>query len=261
MYPTTRNIVLPAGRVYFDEELADGSHVGELYLAETPGFALKVATESTVIMSDDGPVAEELVNVATQVTREFDLKCKNITGDVLALFLIADKGSKSTTAGAVTGKAINGGVGVKQGYWYQLGVDADYPAGVRGVTGVAIKTGGTTHTLDQDYRLDPTAARVYIVPGGGIADGTVITSDYNKTAVAWEQVSSNDLGAKKGSLRFVADNTAGINRDLFVPSCVMAPAGETQFKGRTTAQEVGFAVKVQKPAAGGASVILNGRPV
>lgn len=41
----------------------------------------------------------------------------------------------------------------------------------------------------------------------------------------------------------------------------MAPAGETQFKGRTTAQEVGFAVKVQKPAAGGASVILNGRPV
>lgn len=259
MYPTTRNIVLPAGRVYFNEQRADGSYVGELYMAETPGFALKVAAESTVVMSDDGQVAEELVNVATSVTRDFDVKCKNITGDVLSIFLIADKGSKTTTSGPVTGKEINDGNGVTQGYWYQLGVDASYPAGVRDISAVAIKTGATTHVLDTDYKLDPAGARIYIVPGGGIADTTVITSDYTKSAVSWENITSNDLGAKKGSLRFVADNTSGANRDLFIKSCTMSPNGSMEFKGRTTPQEAAFAVKVQKPADGTPSVIINGR--
>ncbi len=261
MYPNTRNIVLPAGRAYFNELRADGTYVGELYLAETPGFALKVASESTVIMSDDGPVAEELVNKTTSVSRDFDLKCKNMTGDVLAMFLIADKASLTTTAGPVTGKAINGGAGVTQGYWYQLGEDASFPAGVRNVSAVSIKTGATTHVLDADYKLDATGARIYIMPGGGIADDTVITSDYTKAATSWENITSNDLGAKTGAFRFVADNTSGENRDLYVRSCVMSPNGSIEFKGRTTPQEAGFSVKVQKPTDGTPSVIVNGRAV
>lgn len=257
--PATRNIVLGSGRVFFDKFDTNGDPTGERYVAETPGFAFTVNQESVEILSDDGPVAESLVNVTKQVTREFSLTTKNITDESLALFLIGEVASQSTTAGAVTGTAINGGNGVKQGHWYQLGVSANQPTGVRAITGVAIKEGVTTHVAGTDYVLDADLGRIYIVPGGGIADDDVITADYTKTAVAWSEVTSSDLGAATGALRYVADNTAGENRDIYIPNCVMAPTGEAAFKSRDAAQTLGFTVKVQKPDDGRASVYINGR--
>jgi len=251
--PTSRNIVLGSGRVYFD----DGT--GELYLAETPGFSLQITEEAFEVLSDDGPVAEPLLNKTTKVSRNFTLSTKNIIDAALAMFVIGDVAAKTTTSAPVTAKPINGGVGVKQGKWYQLGVDANNPAGIRKVTAVAIKAGATTHVLNTDYVLDTDLARIYIVPGGGIADNTVITSDYSTSAVSWSEITSNDLGAKTGALRYIADNTAGENRDLFIPSCVMGPNGEAAFKSRKEVQTLGFVVKVQKPDDGRASLYINGR--
>lgn len=252
--PATRNIVLGAGRIFFDE----GPGAGELYIAETPGFGLNVASESVEIMSDDGPVAESLVNVTKSVSRNFSLTTKNITDDALALFVMGDKSTKTTTVATVPGKAINGGVALDGGRWYQLGVDSTHPAGIREIGSVAIKTGGTTHALTTDYVLDADTGRIYVVPGGG-CDGAICTSDYATTASSWSQVASNDTGAKRGALRFVADNTAGENRDVFIPDCVMEPNGELPFKSRDNAQQMGFTVKVQKPDDGRASVYINGR--
>lgn len=254
--PTTRNIVLGSGRVFFDE----GPGAGELYIAETPGFSLNVVSESTEVLSDDGPVAEPLINPSKKTTRNFSLTTKNITDEALALFLIAEKSTLTTSVASITLKAINGGVGVKQGRWYQLGVDSTHPTGVRGIGSVAIKDAvPKTYDVTDDYVLDAATGRIYIVPGGAIADDTVITSDYATTAVSWSQLASNDLGAKVGSLRYIADNTAGENRDVFIPSCVMEPNGELPFKSRDNAQQMGFTVKVQKPTDGRSSVYINNR--
>lgn len=251
--PTSRNIVLGSGRIFFD----DGT--GELYLAETPGFELTVSPESIEIMSDDGPVAETLVNVSTKTTRNFKLSTKNIIAEALGMFLGADVASKTTAVASVTGKAINGGVAVEGGKWYQLGVDATHPAGIRAIGTVAIKTApSTTHVENTDYILDAALGRIYIVPGGG-ADGDIITSDYATTAVSWEQISTNDDGPKRGALRYIADNTAGENRDVFIPVCVMEPDGTAQFKNRSEAQSLGFNVKVEKPTDGRESIYINGR--
>lgn len=257
--PTTRNIVLGSGRVFFDKFDANGDPTGELYMAETPGFELTVSPESTEIFSDDGPVAESLINVTKSVSRNFAITTKNITDQSLALFLIATAGSQTTSAGAETATAINGGKGVKQGHWYQLGVSAGRPTGVRAITTVAIKEGVTAKTVDTDYVLDAALGRIYIVPGGGIDEGDILTADFTRTAVSWTEVASNDLGAAKGALRYVADNTAGENRDLYVPSCVLEPNGTAAFKSRDTAQTLGFTVKVQKPSDGRSSVYVNGR--
>lgn len=254
--PTTRNIVLGSGRIYFDE----GPGAGELYIAETPGFGLNVASEGVEILSDDGPVAEPLLNVTKQVTRNFSLATKNVTDEALALFLIGDITTKTTGAASVTGKAINGGGALEGGRWYQLGVDATHPAGIRGIGNVVIKSApSTTHVVDVAYKLDAETGRIYVVPGG-TCDGQICTSDYDTTAVSWSQVASNDTGAKRGALRYIADNTAGENRDVFIPDCVMEPNGELPFKSRDTAQQMGWTVKVQKPSDGRAGVYVNGRP-
>lgn len=250
--PTSRNIVLGSGRIFFD----DGT--GELYLAETPGFELTVTPESIEIDSDDGPVAEALINVTTKVLRNFTLSTKNIIDAALALFVQGDVSAKTTTVASVTDKPVNGGVAVVGGRWYQLGVDSTHPAGIRSIGTVVVKTGATTHVAGTAYTLDAALGRIYITPGGTAA-GVILTSDYATTASTWSQIATNNLGSKRGAMRYVADNTAGQNRDIYVPVCVMEPNGSAAFKSRSDAQVLGFNVKVEKPTDGRASIYVNGR--
>lgn len=252
--PTSRNIVVPAGYFFFDE----GPGAGELYIAETPEFKLTGSTDGIEILSEDGPVAETLVDKVTSVKRSANFATKNITDDGYALFVMGDKTSKTTIVGSVTGKAINGGVALKGGRWYQLGVDTTNPSGIRGIGSVAIKTGATTHVLTTDYILDAPTGRLYVVPGGG-CDGAICTSDYATTATSWSQIASNDTGPKRGSARFLSDNTEGENRDIFIPDCTISPNGEVNMKGRGAAQQMGFNLKINKPDDGRASVYVNGR--
>ncbi len=264
MLPATKNIVLGAGYVYFDELDTAGALTGERYLAETPGFSLTVASESLEDYSSDGPIAEKHLDVATRVTRDAAMTLKDMSADNFALFLIAEASLNSTTAGTETDTPVNGGNGVKQGRWYQLGVSDTLPTGVRKITTVIVKddqVSPVTFDLDDDYELDADLGRIYIVPGGAITDDTVLEVTFTRTIASWEQVSSNDLGAKKGALRFVAANTAGANKDLYLPSVVLKPDGEFAFKSRDTVQQMGFAVSVNNPGDGRAAVYVNGRAV
>lgn len=261
MKPATKNIVLGAGYCYFDEHDANGNPTGERYLAETPGFSITVSSENLEDYSSDGPVAEKHLDVPTRVSRDAALTLKDMSSENFALFIVGEAASVSTSAGSATAAAINGGNGVLQGRWYQLGVSTALPTGVRKVSAVAIKAGATTHDADDDYELDAELGRIYIVPGGGIANGTVLTSDYTTVATSWDQVTSNDLGAKSGAFRFVAHNTRGANKDLYLPSVVMRPDGEFAFKSRDTVQQMGFALGINNPGDGRAAVYLNGRAV
>lgn len=260
MYPATKNIVVGAGHIYFDEFDTDGNPQGERYLAETPGFSLSVSVETLEDYSSDGAVAEKHLDIPIRTVRDSNVTLKDMKLENFAMFVIGTVSAVTTTSGAVTADPINGGQGVKQGHWYQLGVDnATMPTGVRDITSLVINDGVTPQTITDDYLADLVTGRIYIVPGGGIPNGTVLTADYNEQDRTWSQVASNDLGAKKGALRYVAGNTTGENRDVFLPSTVLKPDGEVQFKSRDTVQQMGFALSVQKPSDGRAAVYVNGR--
>jgi hypothetical protein len=246
--PTDRNTVLGAGYVFFDR-LVSGSYQGELYIANTPDLALSVEAGGNVVDYDaDGPIAVELLNVDTQITRSLSFSAKHITGNLMSLFLPGTLTSYSSTSGALTAQPINGGGGVKQGYWYQLGANL-YPGGARLVSSVAIEDADpTTYDITDDYLLDLVLGRVYIVPGGGIANNTVITADFSEATASWEAVASTTLLEKvEGRFRFVANNTSGTNRDLFVPASILTPNGSLSLKSRTDVQSVGFNVRIQTP--------------
>ena len=246
--PTDRNTVLGAGYIFFDR-LVSGAYTGELYIANTPDLALAVEAGGNVTDYDaDGPIATELLNVDTQITRSLSFSAKHITGNLWSLFLPGTLGSYSSSAGAVSDQPINGGTGVKQGYWYQLGANL-YPGGARLVSSVAIKDSvPTTYTLTDDYLVDLVLGRVYIVPGGSIADDTVITADFTEATASWESVAATTLLEKvEGRFRFVSANTAGTERDVFVPSAILTPNGTISLKSRTDVQMAGFNVRIQTP--------------
>lgn len=256
----SKNIVLGAGYIYFDPTDASGNPIGERYVAETPGFSLTLNTERMEAWSSDGPIAEKLEDITTRVTRDFTVSVRDISAENLALFLIADVGTESTAGATVTDEAINGGQGVKQGYWYQIGASTTHPAGKRNIASLVVKSddGVTTYVKDTDYIEDLALGRIQIIEGGGIADSDVIEVSYTDATGSWEQITSNDTGAKEGALRYIADNTTGTNRDIYIPKCRMNPNGEFAMKSRDTLQELSFTVSVLKKA-GLAQAYINGR--
>lgn len=270
MYPATRNTVLGAGYVYFDEyDEATAQYLGERYLANTPSLALAMEPGGEVKDYEaDGEIAALDLHIFTLLDRTAEFTCKDMSAANMALFVDGDLSSISTTAGAVAADTINGGKGVLQGYWYQLGQSIS-AAGVRAITTLVIKDSvPTTYTLTDDYLADLTLGRIYIVPGGAIADDTVITADFAKTDVSWEQVAAARISrARRGRLRFVAGNTAGTNRDLWIPDCQLHPMGDIQWKSRDTVQQMGFRLTIQVPTAVDgagnalAPVYINGRAV
>jgi hypothetical protein len=269
MYPTDRNSVLGAGYVFFDEYVeASAQYMGELYLANTPSVAMQIAAGGNVKDYDaDGSVASLIFDVDTMIDRGLTFTLKHMAASSFALFLPGDVSSNAATTGALTGQVVNGGKGVTQGYWYQLGADL-YPGGIRAVTSVTIKDAvPTTYDITDDYLLDLTLARVYIVPGGGIANGTVLLGGFTKTDVDWEQIAAGrTLSTKRGRLRLIAANTAGTNRDLFIPDGILTPNGDYTWKSRDTVAQMGFTLRIQHPAELGpdgnalSPIYINGRP-
>ena len=133
--------------------------------------------------------------------------------------------------------------------------DYDANTNVYSNVNLLITAGGE---VTADYTLDEALGRIYIVPGGGIADGSVLTADYTPTVNSREQVTTDQLGAKFGALRFISDNTDGAERDYYWPKVSLNPDGELALKSRDTVQEMGFAAAVST-RSGFSQVYIDGR--
>lgn len=239
---TKRNVVLGAGYVYFDPEDANGNLTGELYLGDGPGFSFSMSPEKTEIDSSDTPTAETLVSITNKLTRSAQIGVRNISEQNLAFFIGGDTAAVSQSAVAVTDEVIGA---VQQGRYYQLGASTSNPTGVRGVTSVTVEPsgGGTALVLNTDYRLDADNGRIYIIEGGGIANDDEIQVDYTPVANSRTRVASGS-SPKKGALRFISDNTAGTNREVYFPRVELAPSGDAAMKDRANPVELSFDIAV-----------------
>lgn len=259
MSDETQNFVLGAGKLYFDPFDANGDKTGERYLGDTPGFEITIETESLEKWGSDAAVAEKLKDVTTQVTRNTTIQCDNIVDENLELFVIGDLETLSSSAGSVADEDLGT---VKASRYYQLGVSATLPTGVRDIENVVVhdgSTGGTTYTEDTDYEVDLALGRIHILPGGSLA-GNQAYVDYDTKAGSRTQVLSADTAPQSGALRFIADNTEGDNRDLYAPNVQLRPNGAMAFKSRDTWQQMSFTAEFLKSGQKSA-VYIDGRQV
>ncbi|AOH36878.1 hypothetical protein BGP89_11365 [Luteimonas sp. JM171] len=252
-----------AGRLYFEITNALGVPIdggGEVYLGDSPGFALTVESESLEDWTSDGPIAEKDVDVAIRVNRSFNLTTKNISFENLGLFVIGTAAQVQQAAGSVTDEEI---ASVTPGRFYQLGATSGNPTGVRGVTSVVVTdddVSPVTFDLNDDYELDAATGRIRIVEGGAITQGTTLLVSYTTPANTRGQVTTDNLGAKYGRLRYVEDATFGEPKDVYAPFVQLKPTGELPFKSRDSVQQMGWEVSVQSPPAGGSALYIDGRP-
>lgn len=250
------NIVLGAGKLYYQGEDANGSLTdGEIYLAETPGISIPVTTQRVEVFSSDTAIEERIVDIPRRIERNFKFSTRNVDGDALALFLIGTKATVTQAATPVVGEAIGKS---KKGSYLQLGTSLN-AAGIRGCASVAVKNGATTYSAVTDYTLDAALGRIYILPTSAIPDGTSLTADFTPTANSREQVATAGFAAKSVALRYIADNSQGINRDTYIPRVTLTPEGDWALKSRENPQELGFDAKIGLRGSL-AAIYVDGRP-
>lgn len=247
----SQNYTLGRGRLFFDQFTPDTfDTTGERYFGNTPDFGLNIESESLDHYSADEGLRVKDDSVLLEVNYAGQFNTDEISAENLALFFLAQAATVTTASTPVVGEAHDG---VQQGMYYQLGRTVSTPSGVRKVSAVTV----TGQTITDDYTIDLDLARVYIVPGGGIADDADITIDYTIDVATREQVVSAG-SIIEGSMRFLSYNAKGTKRDYFFPYVKLSPSGDFALKGEDWLQ-IAFDVECMKLDDNTASVYIDGR--
>lgn len=254
----TNEYAIPRGRVYFDRFDANGLPTGEIPLGNCPGFTFTAETEKAEHFSSETGLAEKDAALIVKVNRTGSLTCDNFSFDNLALFVSGTSETQSQAAGDVADEPHT----VQPGRIYQLGTGSGAPAGVRNITDVVVKSadGVTTYVAGTAYNVDLDMGRVQIIAGGTIAAATAVKISYKTTVKSWTRVKSGSTAEVSGSLRVIADNASGTNRDWFMPKVTLTPSGEIPvIQEGTDFTTMEFGVEVLKPANREA-LYIDGRP-
>ncbi|MDW7746586.1 hypothetical protein [Halomonas sp.] len=249
------NVVVPAGKVYFNPRREDGTYEGYRYLAETPAFTITAQGETLPVDGSDGPTAERLFDVPIRVSRSGRTTLRDMNAENYALFMMGEASEVSQTDTPVTDEAH----AVMPGRFYQLGASTDNPGGVRNVSAVDVQdeTDTTTYVAGTDYVVHAEIGMLEILEDGTITEETIHV-DYTPAAETRDRVTTNQLGARRGEVKFVANNTEGQNRDIYIPEARLSPDGELPMKSRENPQEMPLIVAVQT-RDGYAQLYVDGR--
>lgn len=246
----TKAYTLGKGEVYFDQ----GS--GERYLGNTTEFNITVESENLDHFDSDNGVRTKDDSVVLEITRSGTLTTDNMSKENVALFFLADVSTVTQVATPVVGEALND---VVKGYYYQLGKTTGNPQGVRNVSAVAVKKGVTVLVLNTDYTLDAALGRVRILETSvTVLALDDLTVDYTPAANTRERVATNNSASLTGSLRFIAKNPKGTQRDFYIPNVTLRPTGDFALKGDDW-QSASFAVEIGQ-TTGLSAIYIDGRP-
>lgn len=234
--------------------------IGERYIGNTPEFSTNSSSENLDHYDSDAGVRTKDDSVELSFDRAGSFTCDNIDSDNIALYFLGDKAT--VTQAAATG--VVDVLTVKQKMFYQLGMTALLPAGVRNVGSVVVKKGSpgfaTTVSAAGNYQVDEVLGRIYIEAGApDITDDTIIQVTFNVLASTRGQVISKNQSIY-AAVRFVADNPKGVNRDYYFPYVKLSPDGDYNLKGEEW-QTMGFTMEILKKASNVESVYIDERPV
>lgn len=249
------NVVVPAGKVYFNPRKEDGTYEGYRYLAETPAFTITAQGETLPVDGSDGPTAERLFDVPIRVSRSGRTTLRDMNAENYALFMMGEVSEVTQEDTPVTDEAHD----VMPGRFYQLGASSDNPGGVRNVSSVTVadETDATTYVEDEDYVVHAEIGMIEILEDGEIGEETLHV-DYTPAAETRDRVTTHQAGAQRGEVRFVANNTEGKNRDIYIPEARLSPDGELPMKSRENPQEMPLTIAVQT-RDGYAQLYVDGR--
>lgn len=249
------NQVLGRGKFYFDPFANETTKVltGSRALGNVPEASMSVETTTLDHYSSEQATRIKDQSVQLEVNRTLSFTIDSMTDENLGMFF---GGTVSSVSQAAATGATSVFPALTGDRWYQLGVTAGNPAGVRNVSNVSISGG----TVDTDYTVDAARGRIYIVDGGGLDGDTNVTVTYDVAASTRSRITSSTATTKVGRLEFISDNTAGDNHVWVFPYVKITASGEMTLIGEDWAN-VGFNVEILRTSDTVEAVYCDGVPV
>lgn len=243
-----KNYTLGAGKLYFNRLDENGAPMGEYYIGNTPSLTGSSDEERQEHYSSDEAEKAKDASVVTRSDITVAFTTDDIQPENLAMMW---KGTAETLAQAAIPSVVEN-ITVNRGRWYQLGESMANPTGHRKVTLTSLTddtpvtpvavpggNGGANFLLDLDL------GRLFIREDApDVADGDILIITYAVLASSRAIIISQGESIR-GSLRYIADNTLGVNRDDFWPLVDISPDGDYEFKGDDW-NEMSFTCEVLK---------------
>ena len=224
---STNLITIPMGKIYYDP---DGN--GEVLLGQTRNGQLRVSQSKETVMDTDNPNGGPILDIPYNVTREVSFEVAELSDLAVALFTRTTESTHTQASGSVTGETVPWTVG----RIVQLGQSSANPAGNRGISSLVLSQGivggNPYHVASSAYSLDADLGRLTILTDSGGQSGQAVVAAYTKAAQTWTHHEEDpSIPPIIGAIRFVANNAAGPNRDVYIPNVTLAADGEMTLKG------------------------------
>jgi hypothetical protein len=258
----TKNYTLGAGKLYFDRMDENDNLTGEFYIGNTTSLTGSTDETREEHFSSDEKERDKDASVVTQSDQTVGFTTDDIQPENLAMLW---KGTAEQLAVSAATNEVDT-LTVLRGRWYQLGVSALSPTGARSVTIDSVTNDATPTPAaipggagGANYEVDLELGRIYIKEDApDITDGDSIIVTYDIAAHSRTVIISKGETIR-GALRYIADNTAGVNRDDYWPLVELSPDGDYEFKADSWS-EMSFTGEVLRKA-GLFKHYIDGRPV
>ena len=250
------------GKVYL-ATMPDGNTPGKdfKYVGNTTSF--KFNSEPTTLdhFSSDDSIRLKDQSVLLGVDYKTEMVTDNLDSTNVARFFLNDKGSLTQGVVAATLEAL---ASISNGHSYQLGVTQPTPAGVMGLdpTGIIVQVNplGALLVENVDYVLDLTSGIIHFLEASTIAvDGVSIDVTYALLATTRDTIITGDTQLNM-SVRYIADNPIGQNRNWYIPKTLISPSGDYELKTGDDWGSITFAMEALK-LTGYEIAYANGHPV
>lgn len=215
------NVLLGSGKVYLDRYTAAGVPSGnERFLGNCTEFSITPSVEEIEKKSSTDAARRLLRSDVTATSLELSITLDEFTPDNLALALFGEVGTYTQTGAAVTNEVHDD---VAQGSYVRLAY--------RGISLVTVEPagGGTAFALNTDYEIDAVEGRIYIVPGGGIANLADIQVDYTYATQSKSSVKGGAVSSIRALIRYVSNNPNSPESTAFVWRASIKGSGAVGF--------------------------------
>lgn len=211
------NLLLGKGTVYFDRFSTGTTRTGERFLGNCSSFELSAPEdEKKEMYSSCEATAGLLKSITIRRKMKLSIKGHEFTKENLALALMGDNSALAQGTGTVTDEDVTA---VAQGCYY--------PLAYRNVSSVVVEpaAGGDAFDVTDDYIVDATTGRIYIVEGGAITAGTELHVSYSYGADTSPTIRGGVSTAIEGFVRFIGAPTEGPTLEVQVWKASITPAG------------------------------------
>jgi hypothetical protein len=231
------------------------------FLGNCPEFNLTVETEDVEHFKSTRGVGEKDASITLRTDRTATVTCDDIKNQNLARYLFGDIQTIVTTADTETADPIDS---VQLGFYYQLGVTAQVPTGVKNIdvsTVVVESTDVTpvTYVLNEDYVVDGPRGMISFLVDGAISEGDDIVITYDTIASSFQRVISGNTPIR-AAVKFIAENAEGPSREVFMPNVNIRPEGDLGLISGDDWATIGLNFEILPDPVNNVAVYIDGEP-